>query len=99
MQDFFIYGSIGLGLIAWIIPIIFSIKKKEIKVYGIYAIGSFTACAVSIGLQIFEIRRLVDIEEFSTLMDTMKALSIVVAVFIIITVALNVQSYSRARNK
>ncbi len=85
-------GSLSLGLIAWIIPIL-SIKCSE--EYGNKKccnsiVFSFGACVASLCLQFFEINHRVEIEDWSAIMDTIGTLKWVAVVLAVITLALNI---------
>lgn len=84
-------GSLLLGLIAWIIPILS--MKRSVK-YGIKKcynsiIVSFSACIASLCLQFFEINHRVEIEDWSGIMDTIGTLKWVAVILAVITLMLN----------
>lgn len=84
-------GSILLGLIAWILPVINLMrnKKHENKNWGVLSVISISACAISLSFQIFYNYHLVKIEDWSALMDTTRAVVIATAVLLIFTFILN----------
>ena len=84
-------GSLLLGLIAWILPVIYLIgnKKHEHSNWGILAVLSISACAISISFQMFYNYHLVKIEDWTALMDTTRAVVIATAVLLIFTLLLN----------
>ena len=84
-------GSLVLGLIAWILPVVnlMQYKKVDHKNWGILAILSISACAISLCFQIFYSNHLVKIKDWSALMDTMSTVASVAAVLLIVTVLLN----------
>lgn len=84
-------GSLLLGLIAWILPIIYLMgnKKHEHNHWGILSVLSISACAISISFQIFYNYHLVKIEDWTALMDTTRAVVIATAVLLIFTLLLN----------
>lgn len=84
-------GSLLLGLIAWILPVINLMrnKKHEHKNWGVLSVISISACAISISFQIFYNYHLVKIEDWSALMDTTRAVVIATAVLLIFTFILN----------
>ncbi len=90
MSAFLNLGSLVLGLISWIIPIVAISQYQKRKNVFSFSIISFSACALSLVLQIFEIKHRVHVEDWSALMDTIDVLSWVVVVLVVITIVLNV---------
>lgn len=86
------FGSLILGLVAWILPIINIILYKNYnnKNWFIFSTTSITFCAISLWFQILYNNYLVQIEDWSALMDTTRAISIVSAILLIVTVILNI---------
>lgn len=86
------FGSLLLGLIAWILPIVNLAKhnKAEHKNWVAFSIASFIACSVSLFFQIVYQDYLVKIEDWSAIMDTSGALVLVSAVLIVVTIVLNI---------
>lgn len=84
-------GSLLLGLIAWILPVIYLMgnKKHEQSNWGILSVLSISACAISISFQMFYNYHLVKIEDWAALMDTTRAVVIATAVLLIFTLLLN----------
>lgn len=72
-------GSLILGLAAWGIPL-FAIGKKYR--FALCCVGSLSCCAVSLMLQLLEIKRRVDLSDWSALMDTMGAVVLAAVVLI-----------------
>ncbi|MCG1011856.1 hypothetical protein JT739_04485 [Tepidanaerobacter sp. GT38] len=88
-------GSFLLGLIAWVIPILY-IKRSER--YGIKQccnsiIASFGACVASLCLQFFEINHRVETENWAALMDITGALKWVVVILASVTIMLNIFAF------
>jgi len=83
--------SLFLGLLAWIMPVISIVGRKNLtrKVRLLFLIVSFSACAFSLVFQLAEINHRVDSADWSALMDTTPTLVIVSAVLVIITMILN----------
>lgn len=84
-------GSLFLGLMAWIIPIL---TMKNSRKYGIKrfynsTIVSFSACISSLCLQLFEINHRVEIGDLSAIMDTIGTLRWVALTLAVITIMLN----------
>ncbi|QSQ09691.1 hypothetical protein H0A61_02070 [Koleobacter methoxysyntrophicus] len=85
-------GSLLLGLIAWIVPIL-AIKhtgKDSVKNCFRFSIISFSACITSLCLQLFEINHRVQIQDWSALMDTIGTLIWVAVILVVITLILNI---------
>ncbi|MBU6135322.1 MULTISPECIES: hypothetical protein [Clostridium] len=84
-------ASLLLGLIAWILPIISLMQYKENKnkSWIILSIISISSCVISLFLQIIYNNHLVQINDWSALMDTTDALVFVSAVLIVVTIILN----------
>lgn len=85
-------GSLILGLIAWILPVVnlMRYKKHAHRNWALLSIMSTSACAVSLCFQIFYNYHLVKIADWSALMDTMDAVVFVAVVLLIVTIILNV---------
>ncbi len=84
-------GSLVLGLIAWILPIVNLTrdKKYENKNWVALSIISIAACAISLCFQIFYTYHKVKVEDWSALMDTIDAVASVSALLLIVTLILN----------
>ncbi|MFD1737141.1 hypothetical protein ACFSCX_11315 [Bacillus salitolerans] len=84
-------GSLALGLIAWILPVVNLLhdKKQDHRYWGTLSIISMSACAMSLCFQIFYNYHLVKIEDWSALMDTTGAVAFVAAILLIVTILLN----------
>jgi len=84
-------GSLLLGLIAWILPVVnlMRYKKHENRNWVILSILSISACAFSLYFQILYNNHLVNIEDWSALMDTAGAVAFVSSALLIVTVILN----------
>ncbi|UOQ84701.1 hypothetical protein [Gracilibacillus salinarum] len=84
-------GSLLLGLVAWIIPVINLVRYKnnDYRNWGVLAVISISACAISLYFQIVYHYHLVDIEDWSALMDTSGAVVRVGGVLLIVTLLLN----------
>lgn len=80
-------GSLVLGLIAWILPVmsIMRITKRWVALSTI----SLSACAISLIFQMYYNYHLVQIQDWSALMDTMGGGVVAATVLLIVTIALN----------
>ena len=84
-------GSIVLGLAGWILPILhISQLSKKRRGLGRYAhILSMGACCLAIWFQICYDEHLVNIEDWSALMDTVAAVRLVSVFLLVITLLIN----------
>ena len=84
-------GSLVLGLIVWIIPVFNIIRRKKRGINNsIIALLSMGACIIAVWFQIFYTNYLVEINDWSALMDTTNALTWVSAILIFVTIILNI---------
>jgi len=85
-------GSFVLGGIAWILPVISLMQHNRAgrRTCAVLSTGSFSACAISLCMQIFYTDHLVKIEDWSALMDTSHAVALVATLLLIVTIVLNV---------
>lgn len=87
-------GSLVLGLIAWVLPVVILMRSKQNgrKSWIAFSVLSLGACALSLCFQIFYSYHLVKIEDWSALMDTNGAVAFAAAVLLTITIILNAVS-------
>ncbi|MDW7652214.1 MAG: hypothetical protein SCK29_05265 [Bacillota bacterium] len=80
-----------LGLIAWILPAVNLMRynKHDHKHWVTLSVMSISACASSLCFQIFNINHLVNVKDWSALMDTMGSVAYVATVLLIVTIILN----------
>ncbi|WMI80502.1 hypothetical protein [Anaerotignum sp. MB30-C6] len=89
MSAFLNLGSLVLGVVSWIIPIVAVKqygKRHKVTYFSVY---SFTACTMALVFQLFEIRHRVNTGDFSAIMDTIGAITVVSVILIMVTVVLN----------
>ena len=89
MISFLMLGSLVLGLIAWILPIMNIGKYKNKKNWAMYSIGSISACAIAISFQVIYSNHIVQIGDLSTLMDTSGTSTSLSLILLISTLVLN----------
>ncbi|UFT98434.1 hypothetical protein KO561_14690 [Radiobacillus kanasensis] len=94
-------GSLVLGLIAWILPVVNLMRNEKHDNNNWIALSmmSISACAISLCFQIFYQYHLVIIEDWSALMDTTGALVFVATVLLIVTILLNAITLIVYRNR
>lgn len=90
-------GSLIFGLISCIIPIIgiMQRKKSSVRKKLTSLIVSFSACGISLCMQIFNIDHLVKIEDLTAIMDTSSAVAFVSLILLLGTIILNLLSVAK----
>lgn len=91
MISFLMIGSLILGLIAWILPCM-NIGRHETnynKNWAIYSIVSISACAIAISLQVIYSNYIVQIGDWTSLMDTSGTSTLLSIILLIGTLILN----------
>lgn len=85
-------GSLIFGLLAWTFPIVLLISGKysTLRKWACFFVVSLTACSVSLYFQLLNIVHLVNIEDWTAIMDTARGVIVVSGVLLIITILLNV---------
>lgn len=96
MSAFFNLGSLILGLAAWVLPFL-AIRKKDR--FGLCCLGSFGCCILSLLLQLFEVKNRVNLEDWSALMDTMRAVVLAAVVMIVVMLVCNLFALLRAAHR
>jgi len=83
-------GSLFFGLVAWIIPVVFLITKKFSKNNSLVGIFVSLICVIiSMLMQMIYTKFLVDINDWSAVMDTQGSLIFASSVLLIVAIALN----------
>lgn len=85
-------GSLILGLIAWIVPVIslMRIKKGNNQNYLALSAISFSSCAISLTLQISSISQMVKIQDSTAILDTIDSTVFVSMILVAVTIILNI---------
>lgn len=91
-------GSLALGLSAWILGILAIIRPKASVSYA-NTVCSFSLCAVSLLLQLFEVQNRVKIRDYAAIEDTIRAVIIAAVALVFVTFALNIVAFAKARKK
>ncbi len=91
MISFLLLGSLVLGLIAWILPIINISRHKRNynKNWDVYSIVSSSVCAIAICFQVIYSNYITKIGDWSTLMDTIPTSTLLSIILLIVTLILN----------
>ena len=94
MKELMNVGSLVFGLIAWILPAVNLAQHNKIssKKYAAFTVTSLSLCAVSLCLQLFYTDHLVRTEDWSALLDTSHVTALVAALFLVVTIILNVSA-------
>lgn len=84
-------GSLVLGLIAWILPSvnIGRYKTNYNKNWAIYSIVSISVCSIAISFQVLYSNHIVQMGDWSALMDTSGTSTLLSIILLIITLILN----------
>lgn len=83
--------SLVLGLVAWILPIIYIIRKDKFdqRNWIVYFVMSTSSCTISLLIQIYVYYFMVRNEDFSALIDTNGVVAFSATVLFIVTIVLN----------
>ena len=93
-------ASLVLGLIAWILPILNIVQyKNNNNNWGVFSMISLSMCSISIYFQIIYTNHLVNISDWSALMDTTNSLVFVTSVLIVVTITLNIINFIIYRHR
>ncbi|MGM0867370.1 MAG: hypothetical protein ACQEWF_22125 [Bacillota bacterium] len=94
-------GSLVLGLIAWILPIVNLTRgnKQKNKSWIAISITSLSACGISICFQVLYIYHKVTVEDWGALMDTMYAVAFASLAILIVTIVLNATTLNVYRDR
>lgn len=94
-------ASLLLGLIAWILPIINIINHKKLnnKNWATLSVTSMSACAISIYFQILYNNHLVNINDWTAIMDTIGSSVFLSSALLVVTIILNIITLLMYRNK
>ncbi len=88
MISFLMLGSLILGLLAWILPIVNLMGYR--KNWVILSTASISACGISLLFQLLYAQHLVEINDWSALMDTINTSVFASKTLLIVTLILNV---------
>ena len=86
--------SVVLGIMAWVLGS-FSASAKEVRKSHGLSVASFSACAVSLVSQFFEIGRRAALNDYTAIEDTIRGVIIAAVVLVAVTIGLNVMAFMR----
>ena len=86
--------SLSLGLIAWILPIVYLFIRKR---RDFFTCGSLTCVVFSLYFQLREVARLTDQGDWSSIEDTIHAVVFAAGVLIFLTLILNILAWCKKR--
>ncbi len=93
-------GSLVLGLIAWILPLVNLTRDKKLKNnWVVLSIISIGACSTSLFFQILYTYHKVTVEDWAALLDTMFAVAFASAALLVVTILLNMITLFVYRNR
>ncbi|OCN00872.1 hypothetical protein A7X67_10545 [Clostridium sp. W14A] len=94
-------ASLVFGLIAWILPVVNLTQRNKAnsRSWPVFSVASAASCAVSLYMQILYTDHLVQVEDWSALLDTSHAVAWLSAVLLIVTIVLNVVTLAVCRRK
>ncbi|MEG1747221.1 MAG: hypothetical protein RR226_02220 [Oscillospiraceae bacterium] len=97
MSTFFSLASLFLGMMSWAIPMIAIKQHKKGRSITNYSVYSLCLCSGALIFQLFEIQHRVNMMDWSSLMDTIGAISIVSMILVVIAVLLNLMANSKCK--
>ena len=86
--------SLTAGIAAWLFGC-WAIASKKNRNTRIFSVASLSLCSIALVSQLIEIGRLVEKNDLSAVMDTIRAVNIAAVVLTVITVVLNVMAFIR----
>lgn len=85
-----IIGSLVLGIVAWILPLLnLSRAQANVKRWITYSFLSFICCGMAILFQLIVQNLFVEIEDFTALMDITGTSVLAASVLFLVTIVLN----------
>ena len=86
--------SIGLGLLAWAMPVIYLCIRKRRE---FFTCGGWICVAFSLYFQLREVLNRVHMRDFAAIEDTIGAVCFCAAVLVAVTLILNILSWRKKR--
>ena len=91
-------GSLLLGACAWLFGCLAITTSKAFASHR-NTLASFSLCAVSLVVQLFEINRRVLLGDYAAIEDTIRAVLIASVALVSITIVLNLVALAKAKKK
>ena len=91
-------GSLISGTCAWLFAGLAILTPKASTSHR-NTFASFSLCAISLMLQLFEINRRVLLGDYAAIEDTIRAVLIASVVLVFVTIILNLVAIAKAKNK
>lgn len=84
-------GSIVLGVIAFVLPVINLIRynTSNNQYWFVFTLMSIISCMLSLFMQIFYINHLINIKDWTAIMDTINVVAFASAMLLVATIVLN----------
>lgn len=84
-------ASILLGLIAFVLPVINLIRynTSNNQYWFVFTLMSIVSCMLSLGMQIFYINHLINMKDWTAIMDTINVVAFSSALLLVATIVLN----------
>ncbi len=89
-------GSLLLGLAAWGLPFA-SLGNRDR--FAFCCLGSFGCCILSLLFQLLEVKRRVELTDWSALMDTMHAVVLAAVVMVVVMMVCNLSALLRTARR
>ena len=88
--------SLATGIAAWVFGSWAVASKTGRKAY-VFSVTSLSLCSIAVVSQLIEIGRLVEKNDLSAVMDTIRAVNIAAVVLVVVTLVLNAVAFIRKR--
>ena len=86
--------SLVTGIAAWVFGSWAVVSKTSRKTH-VFSVASLSLCSIALVSQLIEIGRLVEKNDLSAVMDTIRAVNIAAVVLVVVTLVLNVVALVR----
>lgn len=96
ITSFLMLGSLLLGLIAWALPILSILRRRNPTPF---CAASFLLCSISLLFQIFYTQGLVTIRDWSAMEDTHSAVCFASVVMLCVTAVLQLIAFAAAKRR
>ena len=91
-------GSLALGVLAWLLAI-FAISSSKASCVHRNTVLSYSCCAVSLMLQLFEVNNRANIGDYAAITDTARAVLMAAVALVSVTIILNAAAWLKAKNR